>query len=937
MNTEQLTPGTTPKMPFDGRQVVPFRKLESSALPALNRDLGTRLDEARLAWLKQHYTKAEQRDPTVGELRLFDSLDQLTRHSAARLAAGSLYTDSEALADAWSDMMARRHALSPENSTPCTLSELLPLTGRWLSRAGDGRFTPAPTHRVLAEADDRPAEGVALAAGIQPAFRLLSVVPGEDGQVSGTLCAGDASLRHSRLICTMPASGNQPVPGYRPVPGDILVRLRSADTRKLRRLLASPLSPEAVGAVPSGVAPSGAAPLSAVCRVGCAAGQPLPLAILSLVPGATVELSKLLPPEARADRPIQSLCALGTAPAQAGQADYILCVRATDAPATLALCQRMELEATAIGRVTEAGHFAVTLEGKSLVRVGTALVRTAVCPCLYTFHLPVPEETEAPTVRLPWLVMAASPYAGASCLTEDGRETVAREADPGCLLLPARALYAAAAETDRPDYVRARDTLLAAVAQLAAQGVARQDMALSVSLRYTVPADSTGYCSLLSALCGLYRAAVELCLPMPDPILSAIPSGAEEADSLSVLAFRVSSQPLTVVPPCPLTPGHRLYLLFSEADRLPAAQSDPDFAEWRVMTDRIASRPAGLVGLTPLVNQGRTLSDLLASAPGVVLSPVGQTLAHRPFRMAFLAEVDPEAAGASFPGVPVGTVAPSCTQSDTQPEAETVPVQAAVSPAPKAADSSWIAQSAPAGPAPASDTRPLAVLPVLRRGEEAAVEAVASVLTTRGYRCMIYPVATDSVMGETVFDEKGVVLRPAAPIRRLVPAATQKLVQQLGRAALVVLAISEADATLLAEEKAIAGVLDHLTGRGQSPAALSHATPRLLSVGLSCLTLSRAGYLPESLSAGRLVHVPAAGRLIPVSGSADCPVMSTRLCRRDLLCLLPAQDAAGEPDTLLTLHTPGRDVPDGYVGCGGRVLGYLNGLPDRGSALYGRI
>ena len=100
MNTEQLTPGTTPEMPFDGRQVVPFRKLEPSALPALNRDLGTRLDEARLAWLKQHYTKAEQRDPTVGELRLFDSLDQLTRHTAARLAAGALYTDSGALADA---------------------------------------------------------------------------------------------------------------------------------------------------------------------------------------------------------------------------------------------------------------------------------------------------------------------------------------------------------------------------------------------------------------------------------------------------------------------------------------------------------------------------------------------------------------------------------------------------------------------------------------------------------------------------------------------------------------------------------------------------------------------------------------------------------------------------------------------------------------------
>ena len=311
MNTEQLTPGTTPEMPFDGRQVVPFRKLEPSALPALNRDLGTRLDEARLAWLKQHYTKAEQRDPTVGELRLFDSLDQLTRHTAARLAAGALYTDSGALADAWSDMMARRHALSPENSTPCTLSELLPLTGRWLSRAGDERFTPAPTRRVLAEADDRPAEGVALAAGIQPAFRLLSVVPGEDGQVSGTICAGDASLRHSRLICTMPASGNQLVPGYRPVPGDILVRLRRADTRKLRRLLASPLSPEAVGA----------APLSAVCRAVCAAGQPLPLAILSLVPGATVDLDRLLPPEARADRPIQSLCALGTAPPQAGQAD----------------------------------------------------------------------------------------------------------------------------------------------------------------------------------------------------------------------------------------------------------------------------------------------------------------------------------------------------------------------------------------------------------------------------------------------------------------------------------------------------------------------------------------------------------------------------------------------------------------------------------------
>jgi hypothetical protein len=606
----------------------------------------------------------------------------------------------------------------------------------------------------------------------------------------------------------------------------------------------------------------------------------------------------------------------------------------------------MELEAVTMGRVIEAGRLAVTLEGKSLVQVGTALVRTAVCPCLYTVHLPVPAETEAPTVRLPWLVMAASPYAGASCLTEDGRETVARQAGQGCLLLPERAVYAAAAETDRLDYVGARDALLAAVTQLAARGVNLKDMALSVSLRYAIPADSAGYDSLLSALCGLYRAAVELCLPIQDPVLSAIPArdssdqtaGETEADSLSVLAYQASTHPLHLLPPCSFTPGHRLYLLFSDADRLPAtAEGTAEgtalgqaFAEWRAITDWIASRPAGLVGLSPLVNQGCTLSDLLSQAPGVDLSPAGQTLAHRPFRMAFLAEVDSEVADASFPGVPVGRVTPSPMQSAALPQAE--PMPASVSPTSMNAGDSRISQPVKAARhTPVPDVRPLAVLPVLRRGEEGAVEAVASVLAARGYQCLICPVATDSVMGETVFDPHGVVLRPAAPIRKLVPTATQKLVQQLEQAALVVLAISEADATLLVEDTAIAGVLDRLTGHVQPSSAGGSVTPRLLSIGLACLPLARAGYLPKFLASGRLVHVPAAGQLVPVLGSAPCPGRSTRLCRRDLIDLLPAREDDEKPNALLTLRAPGQDVPDGYVGCDGRVVGYLNGLPDLNS------
>ena len=135
--------------PFESRQIHPFCELSPDALPRLNQSLGLDMSVAVFAAIQAVYRERELREPLVGEVRLLATLHSLTASDAARVGVGEVCTDSDAVAETWADLMARRRLLAGGVPAPCTLPEILTATDSYLRRLGE-RPADAPV-RVLAE------------------------------------------------------------------------------------------------------------------------------------------------------------------------------------------------------------------------------------------------------------------------------------------------------------------------------------------------------------------------------------------------------------------------------------------------------------------------------------------------------------------------------------------------------------------------------------------------------------------------------------------------------------------------------------------------------------------------------------------------------------------------------------------------------------------
>ena len=98
--------------PFESRQIHPFCELSPDALPRLNQSLGLDMSVAVFAAIQAVYRERELREPLVGEVRLLATLHSLTASDAARVGVGEVCTDSDAVAEMWADLMARRRLLA---------------------------------------------------------------------------------------------------------------------------------------------------------------------------------------------------------------------------------------------------------------------------------------------------------------------------------------------------------------------------------------------------------------------------------------------------------------------------------------------------------------------------------------------------------------------------------------------------------------------------------------------------------------------------------------------------------------------------------------------------------------------------------------------------------------------------------------------------------
>ncbi len=205
------------------------------------------------------------------------------------------------------------------------------------------------------------------------------------------------------------------------------------------------------------------------------------------------------------------------------------------------------------------------------------------------------------------------------------------------------------------------------------------------------------------------------------------------------------------------------------------------------------------------------------------------------------------------------------------------------------------------------------LLPVLRRSSEGSLWAVVAALgRTVGVARLIQPVVIDLVRETLPAPEDTPDAIPETVTREVLsPASVAALVGEMGKGAVPVFAMSADDAKKLLAEPTVREQLEKTVGMGYG----------VLVLGEACAAFAEAGLLPAEIADLRELTAP------PTVAVDYHPVLeaqpATRLVRRALL----AAARPVEGTHLLTLRLPdGKELPDGYLGGGGRVLGLLNGL-----------
>ena len=114
-----------------------FRNLRAGQFDPLREALGINLSDEQLTQCAVHCALALRRDPTVGELYLWDRL-AIVSSPAAKATLTALETESHAIAETYADMMAKRRELLPV-SAPLSLVEALSLASDAMERGGKER------------------------------------------------------------------------------------------------------------------------------------------------------------------------------------------------------------------------------------------------------------------------------------------------------------------------------------------------------------------------------------------------------------------------------------------------------------------------------------------------------------------------------------------------------------------------------------------------------------------------------------------------------------------------------------------------------------------------------------------------------------------------------------------------------------------------------
>ena len=507
MSTLTPTPESTPSAPVlrDTTVVRNFRTGTPEKFRAhLNSDLDLCLSETAYRRILTYYKNTAYRDPTVGELRLLDGLERHSLQNPDCIAVGELTTQSSAIAETWADMMHKHGILhgagevlkSDKSATPpCTLTDALALTGRYLRRA---ELTSDVDDTVLLSAPWQ--EAVAAASGYYPVARLTAGLTTGDETRSLWVRRGDTlSITPCRT-------------------GDFILYLPRVKLHQIRALVESETQK---------VHP-------ALGDIRAVAEKCFLLTLMELCPAIDIYAGRLTDGDASDGRmPLALLC--GTPAVEAdGTCGYLLRVPLKQVQAMNQALKDLGLSATVCGQVRTGGNAVVLLrdkEGKRdipAVTLPCGLLRSMTSAKLYTMTpeavaIPSPAPIDPPMTRFPSAVYAEDG------LTPNGRETVALTRHEGRILrIPEEDLLMTVLSVTIPDgrtaFLSAADTAAATAKELADFGIDPAHICLSVKITADPAWLTDG--RVLAAICGVYCAAAQLALPVEDPIITAFSTDA---------------------------------------------------------------------------------------------------------------------------------------------------------------------------------------------------------------------------------------------------------------------------------------------------------------------------------------------------------------------------------------------------------------------------
>ncbi len=165
-----LAPADTLDLPYEPPKAVPvvegFRAMDEAALTALMKDMGLAMSYGDLAFIQAHYRDEEQRDPTVTEIRVFDTYwSDHCRHTTFGTTLSSVEVEegryTAPIAAALSEYEAARIELyGADTKRPVTLMDMATAAVKYLRRQGklaeidESDEVNACTIRVKAETEN---------------------------------------------------------------------------------------------------------------------------------------------------------------------------------------------------------------------------------------------------------------------------------------------------------------------------------------------------------------------------------------------------------------------------------------------------------------------------------------------------------------------------------------------------------------------------------------------------------------------------------------------------------------------------------------------------------------------------------------------------------------------------------------------------------------